>query len=247
MNRQIDVLLTLILTLLFSFVAGVAVLFLVIIPLDAFLRTYDVAQVLINFVIAFPIFFWFVLSLLAALFFYYQLTHSRRRVLVGAVFLLLLSFFSGAGMFFLTHTENPVLKLLQGKRVETTEQVIFGPYPEENALKSLKQQGITDVISLLNPSIPFERVLLFREMEAGKKVGITVHSVPMLPWVSKNSEALEEIKKFLAEPSRRYYIHCYLGKHRVDLVRQMLAAGGKVNQVREVIFPDHLERGRVFS
>ena len=47
----------------------------------------------------------------------------------------------------------------------------------------------------------------------------------------------------MGDGEKRYYIHCYLGKHRVDLVRET-AAPGEATEEDEPL-PDSFERGRL--
>lgn len=98
----------------------------------------------------------------------------------------------------------------------------------------------------VNPYIPFERVLLEREQENAEKIGIPVRSYPMLPWISQNQQALSGIAALVGDTEGRYYIHCYLDKHRVELVRRKLEAGGD-RAVTEIPLPDPLERGELRS
>ncbi|OZM56768.1 hypothetical protein CIB95_11145 [Lottiidibacillus patelloidae] len=157
---------------------------------------------------------------------------------------LLLIFFLLAGfVFYLFLSPTSVaIKQLQGEE-EQVDRVIFGPYPDEEKLRKLKEEGYEGVITLLSPTIPFEKVLLDQELSNGETVGLQVHSFPMLPWVSDNKKALDGIQALLKNNQGKYYVHCYLGKHRVDLARTSIFEFiGKDNN-RVVIFPDKIERG----
>jgi protein tyrosine phosphatase (PTP) superfamily phosphohydrolase (DUF442 family) len=145
--------------------------------------------------------------------------------------------------------QGAVVKQAQGKVIASHERFTFGPYPDRLDLQTLKEQGYDGVITLLHPSIPFERVLLTEERENAEDVGIELHSLPMLPWISDNHEALAEIRKLAAESEKRYYIHCYLGKHRADVAIQAaaLAAGETIAQPQAEPLPDKLERGPLLA
>lgn len=96
--------------------------------------------------------------------------------------------------------DDVVLALTRGEhddREVTGERLAFGGYPDAEKLQELKSQGYDGVITLLNPSIPFEKVLLEREMENGKQVGIPIHSFPMLPWISENGDSLQGIERLV--------------------------------------------------
>jgi len=102
-------------------------------------------------------------------------------------------------------------------------QFTFGPYPSESDLTELKNEGYTAVISLLHPAvIPFEPKLLADEKKESKSIGLKFINIPTLPWVSRNKTSLEEIKKLAEEGNGKYYVHCYLGKDRVNLVKRII-------------------------
>ena len=121
---------------------------------------------------------------------------------------------------------NP--KMMQFNSVQTSQtyeniEFIFGPYPEEDKFLELKKLKVTGIISLLHESVvPFEPKLLSDERELAKKYGIEVIHLPMLPWISSNENSLNEIKKLAVEGKGKYYVHCYLGKDRVGVVRKAI-------------------------
>lgn len=89
-------------------------------------------------------------------------------------------------------------------------------------LAELKERGFTGVITLLHPAVaPFEPALLEKEQEAARQVGIALVHTPMLPWVSQNEKSLETIRRLARSGAGRYYVHCYLGKDRVNVVRRL--------------------------
>jgi hypothetical protein len=137
-------------------------------------------------------------------------------------------------------------------REQKTARFVFGPYPSEARMRRLKADGYT-IVSLLHPAVvPFEPKLFAEEKALAAKVGVPLIHVPMLPWVSENTEALATIKRLAADTSHRYYVHCYLGKDRVQIVRRIVEESGartetkslttrrSLSQIRE------LERGRVY-
>ena len=71
----------------------------------------------------------------------------------------------------------------------------------------------------------------------------------MLPWISQNQESLRGIEELTAaDETKRYYVNCYLGKHRVDYVRQALSeATGEPAKVNQEPLPKSFERGRVIA
>jgi len=134
----------------------------------------------------------------------------------------LVCFLCAAGALYLFL--NPATSGLdRGEEEALTEQFTFGPYPTEKRLTDLKRKGYTGVISLLHPAVvPFEPKLLADEREAGDKVGLRIIHIPMLPWVSENKESLAVIRDLASKPQGRYYVHCYLGKDRVYLVKRVI-------------------------
>ena len=130
----------------------------------------------------------------------------------------------------------------------------FGPYPDEAALARLKREGHTAVVPLLHPAVvPFEPVLLAEEIAAAARVGIEVIHLPMLPWISDNHEALERVRDLARGETGRYYVHCYLGKDRVQVVRRLVektapgAAGVQASGgARRLSGKQAFERGDVY-
>ena len=88
-------------------------------------------------------------------------------------------------------------------------------------------------------------MLLEEEKANGKEIGLEVHSFPMLPWISANGDSLRGIDNLVENGDERYYIHCYLGEHRVDLVRDRITedeASGVEMKSNDPV-PEELERG----
>ena len=46
----------------------------------------------------------------------------------------------------------------------------------------------------------------------------------MLPWVSDNTESLETIKQLALHGSGTYYVHCGLGRDRVNIAKRVIEA-----------------------
>jgi hypothetical protein len=91
-------------------------------------------------------------------------------------------------------------------------------------LENLKKEGYTSVISLLHPGVtPFEPVLLEEEKTNCKNIGLSLISIPMLPWISENEAALNKVKQIAQKPTGKYYVHCYLGKDRVNIVKRLIS------------------------
>ena len=148
---------------------------------------------------------------------------------------------------------NPRLVNRGEAMTDSGERFVFGPYPDREALVRLKRQGFT-VVTLLHPAVaPFEPRLLAQEREAAREVGIELIHTPMLPWISENEESIERIRALARSGQGRYYVHCYLGRDRVNVVRRLLmdgdasAAEAKAeNGARRIADMPAFERGGIY-
>lgn len=132
-------------------------------------------------------------------------------------------------------------------------QFTFGPYPTEERLRNLKRNGFAGVISLLHPAVvPFEPKLLADEKELAARVEIELIHAPLLPWVGENEQSLQTIRKLVEKGQGRYYVHCYLGRDRINLVkriiREVTSTGPASAPTEESLFANQpaLERGKIF-
>ncbi len=127
---------------------------------------------------------------------------------------------------------NP--KMMIDSRVKETfasfsgTEFVFGPYPEKVRLMELKNENYTAVISLLSPAVvPFEPVLINQETASAKETGIELIHIPMLPWVSSNNQIEGKLKEIIEKGAGKYYVHCYLGKDRVNVFKSILGSVSK--------------------
>jgi hypothetical protein len=102
----------------------------------------------------------------------------------------------------------------------------FGAYPDTPVLRRLKRENITAVITLEHPGDLVERQGIQEERRATRELGIQLIEAPMLPWVSNNQASLDLIRSIASKGTGRYYVHCGLGRDRVNLVKHMLEAMG---------------------
>ena len=106
-----------------------------------------------------------------------------------------------------------------GKNIE----FILGAYPDLKELRRLKAAGYTGVVSLLNELVvPAEPNLIREEEKNAKTIGINLIRIPMLPWVSGNNESIEQIHKLVKTGHGKYFVHCYLGRDRVNVFRKIV-------------------------
>lgn len=134
----------------------------------------------------------------------------------------------------------------RGEQKEVTSRFTFGPYPDRAMLEDLKRGGYTGVVTLLSPLVPFEAVLLDEERQNATAVGIELVEASMLPWISANEEALATIRALASRDAGRYYIHCYLGRHRAELANFAIQeATGRRDASALARLPARLMRGPV--
>ena len=101
---------------------------------------------------------------------------------------------------------------------------LFGSYPDEDRLRALKKQGVTSIVSLQSPAVLVEISGINEERGAAARTGLSFIEAPMLPWVSDNTESLEKIKQLALHGSGTYYVHCGLGRDRVNIVKRVIEA-----------------------
>ena len=127
---------------------------------------------------------------------------------------------------------NPskMLASLAGGGVESTlamaggPEFEFGAYPDEAKLRELKAEGVRTIVSLQHPAVLVEVEGIKAEREAAAKLGLHFIQDPMLPWVSDNAAALEQIRQLALHGKGKYYIHCGLGRDRVNVARRLIEA-----------------------
>ncbi len=180
---------------------------------DSLVRAFMVALVVLTFIVG---------LLLTSI-----IVNSRKKHIKLGLPLLLMLFFAGTLYMWLTPGMLNKPDILQDS---SKYQFTVGSYPDKKRLRELKRRGYTSVISLLHPAVvPFEPKLLADEQKAVSEAGLELIHMPMLPWISENKEALEQMSELARSGKGRYYIHCYLGKDRVNVARNVIkAAGGNI-------------------
>lgn len=119
------------------------------------------------------------------------------------------------------------LHFIKGNASYISENIIIGPYPNYDELKKLKEKyAVEIVLSLLNTNLPQERALLEKERKDTEKLGLKILSFPM-EYISLQSEdnkknLLSLIQCINENKGKTIYIHCYLGRHRVNFVKKGL-------------------------
>ena len=114
--------------------------------------------------------------------------------------------------------ERTALKLTGGA------EFVFGPYPDATRLAELKRQGFDAVVSLQHPAVLVEMQGISAEKATARELGLKVIQAPMLPWVSDNASAVATIRQLAMTGRGRYYIHCGLGRDRVNVAKRVIQA-----------------------
>ncbi len=158
-----------------------------------------------------------------------------------------------AAVFSLSLLLNP--KYVNGKeQSKVAEGFSIGPYPTAERMAELKDEGYTGVISLLHPAVvPFEPKLLAEEKENAATADIKFYNIPLLPWISENEESIENLRKLIRGAKGKYYVHCYLGKDRVNVAKLIILQESKKKiegaetQARSLDSIPAFERGKIYK
>jgi hypothetical protein len=105
-------------------------------------------------------------------------------------------------------------------------EFLFGAYPDDAKLEALKKAGVTAVISLQHPGVVIEREGISAERDATKKLHLQFIQAPMLPWVSDNEESLQKLRDIARTGKGKYFVHCGLGRDRVNVAKRIIEAEG---------------------
>ncbi|NJD22143.1 MAG: hypothetical protein FIA82_05675 [Melioribacter sp.] len=153
---------------------------------------------------------------------------------------------------------NPSLMQKESNISETIakngSEFVFGSFPEEAKIRLLKEKNFTAIISLMHEAVvPFEPKLIKEEKESCKNVGIEIINIPMLPWISENKEALNRLKDLALHKPGKYYVHCYLGKDRVNIAKRVIETSNQTAAInselktRSIEDLEEFERGAVIK
>ncbi len=147
------------------------------------------------------------------------------------VLLVFLAASVGAGYWVLVHPASIFVQWAESDFPQRITKISFGPYPTAQDLQRFKAAGGKYVVSLLDPRLPYEKVLLEREQAEARADGLIFKDFPMASIFDHrifNNYRQEEKKaaEFLKKADGPCYVHCYLGKHRVMHVRDELIREG---------------------
>lgn len=134
---------------------------------------------------------------------------------------------SAVGVWLLLTPDNWIMRTWRARQQELNAKVIIGPYPEASDLDRLKSEGVTTIVTLLDPRLPYERVLLEREKTVSRTMGLDVVDFPMTSILGRSFGGSDQANSVAAadyamRAKGKVYLHCYLGIHRVKIVADLL-------------------------
>lgn len=131
------------------------------------------------------------------------------------------------GYFVLITPDNPIMRALRGEISDVDSNIIIGPYPVKSDFEKLRENGVTKIISLLDPAVPYEKSLLDQERIVANQLQMELVNFPMISILGhkmganyeKNAAAAADE---IAASKGKVYVHCYLGIHRAIVVKNLL-------------------------
>jgi tetratricopeptide (TPR) repeat protein len=140
----------------------------------------------------------------------------------------------GAAAFYVLITpSNPFTKLFRGTMTTAPSdaRIVMGPYPLPDDFADLAAQGVETIVSLLDPRLPYERVLIERERTLAAEHGMDVLNYPMASVLgqslgSDHEARVAQAAEAIATLPGKVFLHCYLGIHRAQSVVDAVAALG---------------------
>ncbi|MBV8774394.1 MAG: tetratricopeptide repeat protein [Deltaproteobacteria bacterium] len=165
---------------------------------------------------------------------------STFRTMVRRAALLFGSLFSAClvGGWLLYHPDNVLSRLFRSEISDPKAKVIIGPYPTLDDFKLLKSHQVTTIISLLDPTLPYESALIIQERALARYYNMRFYSYPMssvlgIGYGTEYTRHAREAANVVMHADGKVYLHCYLGLHRVKVVQAILASlGGSYGQYR---------------
>lgn len=109
---------------------------------------------------------------------------------------------------------------------------LFGPYPDDARIRELKQQGVETIVSLQDPRVLVELQGINEERKSVQRAGLKLIQAPMLPWVSDNANSIAMIKDIALHGKGTYYVHCGLGRDRVNIAKRVIESLEPQNHAR---------------
>ncbi len=152
------------------------------------------------------------------------------------VWILVISFVAlfAFGLYSAFRPESYPLKFIRGEVRPLSENLIVGPYPSQREIQRLRDDlGVNVLVSLMDPSSKIEGGFVREEMVLAKKYGMEFRNYPMdfmhLGDKSNKKQAASLVRYILnaGDKDKKYYVHCYLGRHRVGMFKETYEASQK--------------------
>ena len=154
--------------------------------------------------------------------------------MVGLIAWAFLTLFVG---WILVSPTNPLTNMYRAPIQKLSDNIVAGPYPVAGDFNTLHTSGVTIDISLLDPKIPYERVLIHREKKNAEQAGIQFMDFPIASILGQKfgtyyetnvQRAASAIDSLSKDGVDKVYLHCYLGEHRMVAVKKALAKRGVI-------------------
>jgi hypothetical protein len=116
---------------------------------------------------------------------------------------------------------------------ESGASVVVGPYPVKNDIDNLKSHDVAKIISLLDPSNPYEDTLLLREQYYAKQAGIAMQNyvMPRDSTAANFASTADAAASGVASQNGKLYLHSYLTSTRTLAVERLLNQKGVATTV----------------
>ncbi len=119
------------------------------------------------------------------------------------------------------------MRAFRGEISDVSADIVIGPYPVARDFEKLKSNGVKTIVSLLDPSIPYESKLIDQETILANNAGMVFLNFPMISILGQKmgdhyDQNAAAAAKAIAESKGKVYVHCYLGIHRVMVVKKIL-------------------------
>ncbi len=230
----------------FGFAGGIYFLLFLIVPFEEILVNKELSQMEIDNIISYVVYGWVVFGFIISFIYFGKILNKNRAFI--AYFLVIVTVIGAIlALYMFLNTDTALVSGVRAEEQEVNERFTFGPYPDIERMQSLKEEGYDGIVTLLSTTL--EKELLDTELTNGELVGIDVYSFPMLPWIGDNKEAIQGVKNLInSDDYKRYYVHCYLGKHRADIIKQVILTElGQKLETRKYLYPTYFERGELFT
>lgn len=146
---------------------------------------------------------------------------EKKLAIIISFFILLFAY----GIYNLFQPDRFPISFVRGKAYQLNEEIIMGPYPSAKEMLRLKRLGVTTFINLMSLEVPIEHQLIKKQLRLCKKFDLVCRNFPLSFIILKSKSNLDQVEaviNYVKTVPGKKYIHCYLGRHRVELVKTRL-------------------------